>query len=52
MSGGKLPMSNYSDTSITILCLLTLIFGGCWGVQGVQGGTRGYAYILIKLKKN
>ena len=48
---GKLPMSNYSDTSITILCLLSLLFGGCWGLQGGIGGYQVVCLYTNKTKK-
>jgi len=29
MSKGSLPLTNYSNTTLTILFFLALIFGGC-----------------------
>jgi hypothetical protein len=35
---GKLPVTNFSDTTLTFLCILAILFGGCSGGIGGAGG--------------
>ena len=50
---GKLPVSNFSDTTLFFLFILALLFGGCQGVQGgTKGVLRGVSYKLITKNNN
>ena len=49
---GKLPVSNFSDTTLFFLFILALLFGGCQGAQGVQGVLGGISYKLITKNNN
>ena len=43
---GKLPVTNFSDTTLTFLFILAILFGGC---QGGVGGVRGVQGCLIQI---